>query len=161
MSSSTLTFDDSPPRRPSLDDVGGGQKVNATTPPDPVAQATAEDFNQISKQVVAHGALVPLARLFVTFSAGVPSITGMQSPSADLVVGDFTVTDNATGDTTISWIESSLPQRAAGPIVSQIDDVDIDKMRAFNTTASGNPAVRVKSFLGGAGTDANFVLDIL
>lgn len=160
MSSNTLTFDDSPPRRPTIDDVGGGQKVNATAAPNPVTQATAEDFNQTTKQVVAYGKMIPLARLFVTFAAGVPSITTMHTPSEVLVIGDFTVTDNADGDTTISWVVTKMPARSGGPIVSQIDDTDIDKLRAFYTTDSGNPAVRVKSLLGGVGTDANFVVEI-
>jgi hypothetical protein len=104
--------------------------------------------------------MIPLARLFVTFSAGTPSITTLHTPSEVLVIGDFTVTDNAAGDTTISWVVTKMPVRSGGPKVSQIDDTDIDKLRAFYTTDSGNPAVRVKSLLGGVGTDANFVVEI-
>ena len=55
MSTNTLTFDESPPRRPGLDDVGGGQKVNDGGTPDPIRDPTAEDANQTAKQLVAIG----------------------------------------------------------------------------------------------------------
>ena len=160
MSSDTLTFDEAIPRRPAIDDVGGGLKANAATPPDPVRDATAEDFNQLSKQAVAHGRVIPLATLFVT-NAGTPAITAVLAPGSSIDATDFTVVDNGVGDTTIHWVVTKLPVRTGAPKVSQTDDVEIDRLRAFYTTASGNPAVRIKSNLTGVATDCSFVVDIM
>jgi hypothetical protein len=166
MSSNTLTFDESPtPRRPTIDDLGGGAKQNATSPPDPVRQATAEDFNQATKQIAAVGRVIPLATVFVTISAGVPTVSGVLAPGSSVTTGSFTLTDNGAGDTTISWAASLLPTRSVGAKAFQTDDTEIDRIRAFYGTASvpvaNSPAVRVKTKLGATGTDCNFGVDIL
>ena len=161
MSSNTLTFDETVPRRPTLDDVGGGLKTNATQAPDPVRDATAEDFNQMSKLHVAACRTIPIATLFVTFAAGVPSITALLAPGTDVDATDFTVVDNGVGDTTIHWAVTKLPVRTGGPKVSQTDDIEIDRLRAIYVTAASNPAVQVKSKLGAVATDCNFVVDIM
>lgn len=162
--SNTRTFDQTPPRRPTIDDVGGGLKSNRTPAPDPVRDATAEDYNQLGQQGVAAGTMIPLARVFVTISGGVPTVTSVMAPGSAVSTSSFTVTDNGAGDTTISWPVALLPSRAAGPIVSQIDDTEIDRLRAYNVTvaepAANSPGVRVKSKLGVTGTDCNFVVDI-
>jgi len=166
MPSSTRTFDQTPPRRPTIDDVGGGLKTNRTPAPDPVRDATAEDYNQLGQQGVAAGSMIPLARVFVTISGGVPAVTSVMAPGSAVTTSSFTVTDNAAGDTTISWPVALLPTRAAAPGgLTQTDDTEIDRLRALYTTAAvpaaNSPAVRVKSKLGATGTDCNFVVDIL
>jgi hypothetical protein len=164
-SSNTNTFEQTPPRRPTIDDVGGGAKENRTPAPDPVRDATAEDFNQLGRQAASAGTMIPLVRLFVTISGGVPVVASVMSPSSLVSTGSFTVTDNADGDTTISWAAALLPTRASAPGgLTQTDDVEIDRLRALYTTAAvpaaNSPAVRVKSKLGATGTDCNFVVDI-
>ena len=162
-SSSTLTFDQNPPHRAGLSELGGGAKENSVKyPPDPTKHATAEDFNQFSQQHAAANRVLPLFRLFVTFNAGTPSIATCQALGSNVVAGDFTIADNANGDTTISWTTGTggkIPA-AIGPVVSQTDDTEIDRIRAFMTTVGSNPAVRVKTKLGATGTDANFCVEI-
>ncbi len=164
MASSTRTFDQTPPRRPTIDDVGGGLKSNRTPAPDPVRDATAEDYNQLGQQAAASGTMIPLARVFVTISGGVPTVTSVMAPGSAVLTSSFTVTDTGPGDTTVSWASTLLPTRAAGPVVSQIDDVEIDRLRAYNVTVAvpvaNSPGVRVKSKLGATGTDCNFVVEI-
>ena len=160
MSSNTLTFDQTPPRRPTIDDVGGGGKLNAATPPDPVTMLTAEDVNQLGKLAAAFGRVVPLARISVAFSAGTPSIASVASVCSSVNAATFTLTDNAAGDTTISWLATAMPTTSGAPSVSQSDDAEIDRLRAFSTTFSGNPAVQVKSKLAAVGTDCNFVVEV-
>lgn len=164
-SSSTNTFEQVPPRRPTIDDVGGGGKVNRTPSPDPVRDATAEDFNQLGRQATSAGSMIPLVRLFVTITAGVPAVASIMCPKTSVTPASFTVTDNGVGDTTISWPVALLPTRAAAPGgLTQTDDLEIDRLRAFYLTvavpAANSPAVRVKSKLGAVATDCNFVVDI-
>ncbi len=165
-SSNTSTFDDNPPRRPGLSELGGGAKENsARFPPDPVKHPTAEDFNQGSRQLEAQGRVGCLARLFVTFSAGTPSIAAVQALGANVVAGSFTVTDESTGSTLIKWkTGTGAPAGALPPVtgamVSQTDDIEIDRLRAILTTSSGDPAVRVKSKLITVATDCNFCVEL-
>lgn len=164
MSSDTLTFDMSPPRRPTLEDCGGGQKVNGTPPPDPVRMLVAEDVNQLSKQAVATGSMIPLVTLFVRFTAGAPAIVGLMCPSGNVEISDFTLIDNGAGDTTITWPVGLLPTRAGngGPRIFQIDLTEIDRIRGeYLTTLGGLPAVHCQTLLGAVGTDAAIGIDIL
>jgi hypothetical protein len=163
-SSDTLTYDADPPHRPALSELGGGAKENvAKRPPDPVKHPTAEDFNQMSKQHEAANRVLPLARLFVRITAGTPSVFAVQALGSNVVVGDFTVTDNAAGDTTIAWTTGTggkLPAAVGVGGLTVTSDVAIDEARAFLTTSGSNPAVRVKTKNGGTGTDTNFTVDI-
>lgn len=159
--SSTLTWDEDPPRRPALSDVTNGTKANRPgLVPNPVTQPTAEEDNQKSRQTAALGGIAPMAILYVTFPAGAPTIAAVKAMGTNVVIGDFTPVDNGAGDTTIHWTSSVLPPVWSAPTVSQADDTSIDRLRAFYTTVGSNQAVRVKSLLGAVATDAAFVLTI-
>lgn len=165
-SSNTLTFDQDPPVRPAVSDVGGGAKENSVTrPPNPTTMATAEDFNQISKQIAALGGVAPLAILLVTFSGGDPSITLVKAPGSNVTTASFTPTDNGNGDTTIAWKTGTGQPAGALPSATMVRaslmaDVEIDRIRAILTTSGSDPAARVKTKLGATGTDADFILEI-
>lgn len=165
-SSDILTFDQDPPHRPGLTELGGGAKENHPKyPPDPIKHITAPDFNQLSKQAEAAGRIMPLARLFVRFNAGTPVISKVQSPGANVVADSFDLTDEGAGVTLFVWdTGESVPAGALPPAegvgVVQNDDTEIDRIRAILTTSAGRPAARVKTLLGGVGTDANFILEI-
>ena len=159
--SNTLTFDAATPYRPALADITGGTKINRPgRAPNPETQPTAEEDNQKSAQTAAFGRTTYLARLTVTISGGTPAITNILAPRSVIEATDFTVTDNGAGDTTIRWASSVLPPVSGAPDVSQCDDVEIDRLRAFYGTLSGQQGVRVKSKLGATATDANFVVTI-
>lgn len=160
--SSTLTFDETPPRRPGLTDIASGTKEDDPgATPDPATMPTADEDNQKTKQAAAAAKMIALARITVTFASGTPSISHVSAPGTNVTADNFTVVDNGAGDTTIWWTANEvLPPTAGGPTVSQCDDTEIDRLRAFATTVSGNPAVRVKSKLGATATDANFVVSI-
>ena len=162
-SSHVLTYDQPTPHRAVLSELGGGAKENNPRyPPDPVKMATAEDFNQLSKQAAAANRVMPLARLFVKFASGEPFVETVQAAGSTVAPVDFHCVDNGNGDTTIWWTTGAggkLPS-SVGVGVSQHDDTEIDRLRAFPTSYSGNPAARVKSRLGAIGTDAAFVLEI-
>lgn len=157
-----LTYDDTPPVRPALEDLGGAAKENDPNfPPIPGVMPMAEEDNQKTQQIAAFAKVVPLAILTVTFAAGTPSIANVKALGTNVTAASFTVVDNGDGDTTIWWASGTvLPPTAGAPIVSQADDTEIDRIRAFYTTVSGSPAVRVKTKLGATGADANFVVEI-
>jgi hypothetical protein len=119
MSTNTLTFAEVPPRRPGLDDVGGGHKVNGRIPPDPARDLTAEDANQTAKQIVALAGITPLVILQMTYGSGTYQFARLACAIPDLTIermqSDWTVTINGVGDVTITWPTNTFPQRVAEP----------------------------------------------
>src|SRR5437868_3220887 len=98
------TFDLDPPHRPAISELGGAAKENnPKRPPDPVKHPTAEEWNHFAKLLAKLGATMYLARLYVKFSGGTPSIQNVMSPRGDILVSDFIVVDVGAGDTKISW----------------------------------------------------------
>ena len=112
-SSDTLTYDQSPPHRPALSELGGGAKVNEQPEPDPVRQLRAEDVNQASKQLAALARVTPIAVLQVDQTAGTYSKTAVSGQPAAALLAAFTVTKNGTGDVTVSWTAGLFPSPIA------------------------------------------------
>jgi hypothetical protein len=123
---SDFTFDLTPPRRPSLDDLGGAAKQDdAAFPPDPVTMATAENWNNFAHSLEAYGKVLPFAVIEVRFALGVPFIANVQSLRSSLTAASFTApVDNADGDTTISWasIANQFPPVNIQPSATLIGD---------------------------------------
>lgn len=113
MSSSTLTFDESPPRRPALEDLGGGAKENDDVAPDPVRDATAEDFNQMSKLLAALARVMPVAQLSVTLAAGVHVLERVSCAPSAPGLATFTLTDHGIGDISLTWPVGTFPPAVA------------------------------------------------
>lgn len=111
----TMTMAESPPRRPGIDDVGGGAKENADDPPDPRRGLRAEDWNQVSKTLVAIGLVAPQLRIWVKFSAGTPSVDSFAAWNSNILTGDITFTDNGAGDTTVKVPTAKLAQQMGKP----------------------------------------------
>lgn len=114
-SSDTLTYDQTPPHRPALDELGGGAKVNGTPAPDPVRMLTAEDVNQASQQLAALGRVAPLAILQIEQSAGTYSKIAVTAQPTGVDLATFTLTKNGTGDVTVSWSSGVFPSPVAKP----------------------------------------------
>lgn len=123
--SSTYTFDLTPPRRPSLDDLGGAAKQDdAKYPPNPVTMMNATNWNFFARFFEGIGKVVPFCTIHVAFSAGAPYIVSLQSMRASLVSGNLVLTDNGAGDTTISWagIATSFPPANRPPRADIVGD---------------------------------------
>lgn len=107
------------PRRPGINDVGGGQKSNeARFLPEP-DMPDADDDNQHQWLLVGLAKVADSAKIYVKFSAGVPSIFGIRAVGSLLVKEDFTVTDVATGKVKLAcpaskivppWFGKAYPQ---------------------------------------------------
>lgn len=98
------------PRRPSLADLGGGAFVDdATYPPDPGTMPSAAMENQNEFQVAAVAKVMPACVICVKITAGTPSINKFSAPSGLVITGTFTVTDNGTGDTSVTWPANTFP----------------------------------------------------
>lgn len=148
------------PRRPSTDDVDP-TLVNddGTTGYIAAGFPYADQINTaliLAKVLAGMGAV---ASIEVHFAAGVPSIYAVQALDDTLVAGDFTVTDNGAGDTTITWAADTFPIAAASP-TAQIVDTAHGSWLAPTCSSPAN-GVRVKTRAdGGALTDCNFIVHI-
>jgi hypothetical protein len=142
------------PRRPGLGDMGGATKLDDLEyPPDPTTMPTADEDNQKQRQIVAVGKVVPAAILSVHFTAGAPSVT---CPGDNIVVGTFTVTDTATGDTLIAWPANTFP-----PSVADHEATATGATGGFATAQTLTNSARVRTFAaGGAAADINFNLKV-
>lgn len=155
-SSNTLTYDQTPPHRPGVDDVGGAAKVNARQPADPVRAPVAEDFNQMSKQIVEIAGVLPVAILTVLNSGAVSieSITGMGSAAKN--PSTYTPTRLGVGHVTVTWPASTFPPRIARHTA---DIADTQGQIAVVTNVNGAEIFTTDS--GGGAADHNFVLYIM
>jgi hypothetical protein len=110
----TLTWDLETPRRPSIDDLGGGAKIEGIPRPDPANDLTADDVNQWAGQAEAFGRTTYVLRVSVRFTAGAPFIYKIQQPGTKSIADDtVNVVDNGTGDVTVTWTDGTLPPLAA------------------------------------------------
>jgi len=156
----TLTWDlaaaDGGPRRPSLEDVGGAtHEDDAVFPPDPATMPYAAELNQWAMQVAAFGKVVPSLILSVEFAGGAPAVVVASSPRSSVALGDFTVTDNGTGDTTITWPANTFPPEVTRPEVSI--NQDIGEMVGATVTAVAN-GVRVRTYRSAGAYDLAFTV---
>jgi hypothetical protein len=158
-----MTMNEDPPRRPGIDDLGGGEKENATNPPNPRTGLDARDWNQLSKQLAAIALVVPQLRVWVRFNAGVPVIDSFAAWSGNITTPDLVPVDNGTGDTTIQ-IDTDLLANQMGKASAAITEAGGGLARhpeVVATIVSGNYEFRIKTG-DSAGALANlaFRLDI-
>jgi hypothetical protein len=154
----TSTFDQSPPRRPGIDDVGGGQKQNDPNlpPPDPELDPCADDFNQLSQQAVAAGKVLAVARLSIDQSGGDYTLVGISCASSTPTTTDFEVTKNGVGDVTITWPDGTFPTAIARPRAHIIGSTPL--AHATQPLAHG---ARVRMIdMAGTPAESGFDLDI-
>lgn len=103
------TYEQTTPRRPTIDDVGGGTYEDmvgfAPSPLDP----SADDVNQMALLIVAAHIQLPHTTLNVQLVGGTPSIAGVFSMRRDILAGDFTVVDAGIGIVEITHTGGKLP----------------------------------------------------
>lgn len=137
---SDYTFDLTPARRPSLNDLGGAAKVDdAEFPPDPQTMATAQNWNQFARLLEGIGKQIPFITITVNFSAGAPFIASVQCMRSTITTASFpTPTDNGNGDTTIDWtaIATQFPPSNQAPEVHLIGDAAMLVPTADTSTAN-------------------------
>lgn len=165
--STTYTFEgtaENPARRPSLDDIGGDElEEHPQFPPNKSGKMPyADQLNERARQIRGAAGTGAFCTLHVRFAAGAPTIESVQARNSALSAGDFTLTDNADGDTTIEWLSYKLPPLVLAKL-SLYQDVEIDRQRVYSTTSSSpstKTAVRVKTKLGATPTDCAFVVEL-
>ncbi len=154
---SSFTYDADPPRRPSLEDLGGADyEDDAAFPPDRTTMPNALEHNERARNQAALNRVTPTALLHVIFTGGDPVAAAVRAMRSSISAEAFTLDDNGDGDTSITWDPSLLPAVAIPPSVDVVEDVEIDRARAFII----ENGVRVVTKLGATGTDCAFVLTI-
>lgn len=152
-----LTYDETPARRPGLDDVGGAQFEDEIgfEPIGPDMPAS-DDFNQMSQTEIAHAKIMPTAGISVGFTAGTPSVRQATGPGVRIVPSTFTVTDNGPGDTTITWPAGTIPSSVLAPMAT-INEPSVSLGRSITAFYVSN-GVRVVTDAAGAADDLAFTV---
>lgn len=155
-----LTFDLVPPRRPSLDDLGGAGKTNnGKWPPKPPTQPTAEEHNQWAQFLAYLGRSTEVARLSVHWTGSVYTISFFQAAPTGALATSFTIVRVGAGHVTIVCPPANgcvLPPPGGAPrFTANASASSPGWVRAY-VDGSGNPGVEVTM----AG-DGDFSVDIL
>jgi hypothetical protein len=142
------------PYRPGINDVGGAAKIDdQNAPPDPVTMPTAAEWNEFSLLLVAFAKVTGAALIYVS-NSGTPTISGLRAASSIILAGDFTVTHNGTGDTSISCPATKIMAPFACLAFTQAAG-DLRASGRLNGTGDG---VRIETRNGaGTLTDCDFV----
>ncbi len=159
----TLTFDESPARRPGLDDDLGGADFedDPVFPPDPNIFPVSAAWNQKAATVAALAKVAP-AFVSVTFTAGTPSVSAATGPGAAVVPGLFTLEDIGTGNTYVKWPTGSLPPLAMPPMVFCNSTTAGAVCRAVSLAPSGGfERAQVFCDAGAVAGDYDFTLSLL
>lgn len=148
MPSSTLTYELTPPRRPGINDVGGGElEDHPKAPPNPKTHPTAGGLNQTAKLLVALDKVTPVISVSVGITGGNPSVLLVTHKRESTVA--VTVVDNGVGDTTVQWAKGTFPTPIRRPgadvngatpamfSVEPFSDVDHDGVRMRTADAAG------------------------
>lgn len=105
-----LTYDIVPPRRPSIDDVGGAAfQDDQKNPPNQATMPSSAMENQNEMQVQAAHKVLPVCVFSIKFTTGTPSLDSFSTLSSLPITGTFTFVDNGTGDTSVTWPANTFP----------------------------------------------------
>jgi hypothetical protein len=145
---------DGGPRRPSLEDMGGATLVDDTEfEPDRSRMPYAAQLNQLQKQASAQGQVVESLVLSVEFSGGAPAVVAFTCPRTGMGIDDFTVTDNGTGDTTITWPADTFPPELTRPELTINQDIGAI---VGGTVVAVTNGVRVRTYQAAGAVDLHF-----
>lgn len=150
-----LTYEQTPPRRPVLDDMGGGlYEDDAAHPPGP-DHPSANATNQTERLVVAAHSIIPHTEIYVTIASSTPSVAGVASVRTDLSTSDFTPTDGGAGITDVTHTGGMLPAATMPAWARGVGDFG-DTVFSVDPISNG---WRVRARTGGTLTDnKSFVL---
>jgi hypothetical protein len=120
------TYQQTPPRRPGIDDLGGtGKAKRASAPaPDPVRDLTPDDAVQLAQTTVALAQTGALLRLSLSFSVSIYSVDRLGCVRSDVSPASFTVVRNGTGDVSITCPGVTLPPSQGYPSAHVLGAVD-------------------------------------
>ncbi|WP_437303065.1 hypothetical protein [Sorangium sp. So ce388] len=99
--------------------------------------------------------MVPSLVISVGITAGAPSVVAVSSPRTSVAIGDFTVTDNGVGDTTITWPAGIFPQEVARSELTI--DQDVGEMGGGTVVPVTN-GVRVRTYRAAGARDLHFTV---
>jgi len=145
-----------------VEDVGGARfadDVDYPPPKDGTKYPYGDLLNQLQTQVAAMGRMIPSARMTISFSAGTPSIAKLTAMSELLVPGDFALTDNGAGDTTITWAAGKLPPVECDPMIS-IHKGALSGVLAAELSTPTVTSVRIRTLDDGVAADMRFTIAI-
>ena len=145
----TYTYDDTLPHRPSVDELGGDQKLDDEANPPGVYEPEGAAWNNMVRLHAAMARMLPSAIVSLTFPAGVPTVSALATMGRLVVAADFTLTDLGAGATLVEWAAGLLPEMEREPCAF-VHALGFEVAAA----ASGTRQILVLTSVGGVGMDA-------
>lgn len=152
----TYPYDDATPTTPSIEALGGSDKIDDAKAPPGQDEPEAGAWNNLVRIAAASCRMLPLATVEISFAAGAPYVSGVTSMRTSIAAADFSLTDNGVGDTTIEWAATLLPPMTKAPKV-YVNGTTVGASCASAPTAL---SVQVVTEHSGAAADLPFTVDI-
>lgn len=153
-----LVFALASPRRPTADDVDATLEDDGVYPP-ATGMPYADQLNQGLKLARACGLMIYVAKIEVHFAAGTPSVYGVNAANDSIVPGTFTVTDNGSGDTTITWPADTFPIATLSPTASVVDTSHGSWLQPTCSTVTNGVRVKTRNSATTL-ADVNFIVKL-
>lgn len=148
-----------PPRRPSLEDMGGADKLdNDDAPPNPREHFTARDWNQKAQQHVALARVAASCKIEVRYNSGAPYVSRCPAAGSNVSPATFTVVDNGSGDTTITWPANTFPTAECSP--TGLTPLSSSAQPCTGQVQEISNGIRVRMFQNGSAADVAFTIEI-
>lgn len=156
----TSTYNNTPPTRPVVGDLGGGAKQPPPgAPANSTTQLTANDCNAMALAIAAFAKVTPTMVISVTQLAGVYTISQFAACGDNVLAGSITVTKNGVGDVTLSWAANLVPGAAFAPCAWL--NGGAGAYRSPEATMPTATSVRIKMTDGtGAAVECNFSVEV-
>lgn len=149
-----------PARAASLTELGDAALADdAAYPPIPPEMPYADQLNQWALQLAGLNRVIHGISIAIHFTAGTPAIQSVAAMSSLITTtwaqANIIVTDNGTGDTTLTWPVGALPNPRAQPSAY----VNASGPHPQPEAAIAGSGVRVKTWnMASAATDLDFTV---
>jgi hypothetical protein len=146
------------PHRPSLDDIGGDEKINDTAHPPGPEGPSAEEWNERARLIAAMAMICPTLAVTVDFASGAPFYAKFWCINSTVESTTVTLADNGVGDTSITYPASKLPASKLDPIVVMNENTAATSISAEFDEATRTIRVRTWDESSAAGVDTRFTM---
>lgn len=113
-----VTLGNGGPYRAGLVDLGGDEFEDDDPQPEISVEPTASVTNEQNRHIAGLERITELARIWVQFVAGSPTIVYVTAMGTQVLIGTFTVNHPATGTVDILWLIGAMAPQAADPACS-------------------------------------------
>ena len=138
-----VTLANGGPYRAGANDLGGYDFADKDPAPEIGSEPTASVTNEQNRHIAGLERVTELAKLWVRFLAGSPTVLYVVAMGTLVTVSNFTVTHVSTGVVDILWLQGTLAPQAADPECSPLAAGVLPWGELHPSPPSGHNGIRV------------------